>query len=67
MYVTEDGGSAWRPSNQGVRAVFLSDNANLGLPFVPTFTLLSSVGLINTPASTAPDDTSSTTLATPCW
>jgi hypothetical protein len=25
MYVTEDGGSTWRPSNQGVRAVFLPD------------------------------------------
>jgi photosystem II stability/assembly factor-like uncharacterized protein len=25
MYVTEDGGSTWRPSNKGVRAVFLPD------------------------------------------
>ncbi len=25
MYVTEDGGSTWRPSNQGVRADFLPD------------------------------------------
>ena len=25
MYVTEDGGESWRPSNQGVRAVFLPD------------------------------------------
>ena len=25
MYVTEDGGSSWRPSNQGVRAEFLPD------------------------------------------
>ena len=25
MYVTEDGGSSWRPSNRGVRAVFLPD------------------------------------------
>ena len=25
MYVTEDGGTTWRPSNKGVRAVFLPD------------------------------------------
>jgi photosystem II stability/assembly factor-like uncharacterized protein len=26
MYVTEDGGASWRPSNTGVRAVFLPDH-----------------------------------------